>query len=74
MSKHHRSKEIYLKQYPEARKWLNQCVVCQTIEYKPILPEKIHPGMLAENIRTFYNVLALNELGFCDDCSKFQKS
>lgn len=62
MSSRSRDKEIYSKQYPEIGKWLNECVVCHTIGYKPNLPEQIHPRILAENIRKSYNVLELNKI------------
>ena len=73
MSSRNRDKENYSKQYPEIEKWLNECMVCHTIGYKPNLPEQIHPGILAENIRKSYNVLKLDEIGICEDCSKHWK-
>mgnify|MGYP006910092126 CR=1 FL=1 len=73
MSSRNRDKENYSKQYPEIEKWLNECMVCHTIGYKPNLPEQIYPGILAENIRKSYNVLKLNEIGICEDCSKHWK-
>lgn len=31
--------ELYLKMYPHLRrKWINQCVACQMMRYKPELP------------------------------------
>ena len=73
MASRNRDKEIYSKQYPEMEKWLNECMVCHTFGYKPNLPEQIHPGVLAENIRKLYNVLKLNQIGICEDCSKHWK-
>jgi hypothetical protein len=60
----------YLKQYPETKKWLNQCIVCQSIGYKPEMPEKIHPGYLAENIRKLLPALEVNELSICFACAQ----
>jgi len=70
MSSRGKEKDIYAKQYPEMRKWLNQCIVCQTTGYNPNLPEKIYPGRLAENIRQFYTPLPVNEMNVCMDCDK----
>ena len=67
------NKENYIKQYPEINKWLNQCIICQTQGYKPNLPDKIYPGFLADNIRRFYNVLEVDEIGICTDCQKHYK-
>jgi hypothetical protein len=64
-------KEIYVKQYPEMKKWLNECSICQTIGYKPDLPEDIHPGVLAQNIRKMYNKLEVDEINICIDCGKY---
>ncbi len=60
----------YLKQYPEAKKWLNQCIVCQSIGYKPEMPEKIYPGYLAENLRRLLSPLEVNKLNICTHCDK----
>ena len=67
-------KDRYLKQYPEINKWLNQCVICQTQGYKPNLPDKIYPGYLADNIKLFFNVLEIDEIGICKDCQKHYKN
>lgn len=62
-------RELYLKQYPEIRRWLNQCIICQTIGYKPDLPDNITPGMMAQNIRKYFTVLSVDELSICDECA-----
>lgn len=69
MAKHLEDREIYLKQYPETKRWLNQCIICQSIGYKPELPEHIHPGMMAQNIRKYFSVLYVNELNICEECN-----
>ncbi len=63
-----KSKSQYKKMYPSVDKWLNNCIICQSEGYKPELPEKITPGVLAENIRELWNVLEVNELSVCSDC------
>lgn len=63
-------KEQYLNDYPEIRRWLNECLVCHSVGYKPELPVKIYPGQMAENIRKFYSPLVVNEISICDDCDR----
>jgi hypothetical protein len=54
--------------YPEIRRWLNECMVCHSVGYKPEMPEKIYPGQMAENIRKFFSPLKVNDTPICDDC------
>ena len=70
MTSFRKDNENYAKKFPEMRKWLNECVICQTIGYKPNLPENIYPRVLAQNIRKIYNVLEVNEINICSDCEK----
>ncbi|MBC7921406.1 MAG: hypothetical protein H7Z75_10000 [Ferruginibacter sp.] len=61
--------ENYLRMYPGLEKWINQCVICQTKGYKPEIPEKIFPGIAAQNIKKFFPPLELNG-GICEECLK----
>lgn len=65
-----KDRDNYLKQYPETKKWLNECMICHTIGYKPNMPDKIYPGFLAKNIKRFFSPLAINEINICKDCAK----
>ena len=65
-----KDKDLYLKEYPEANKWLNQCIICQSVGYKPEMPEKITPGYLAENIRRFFPELTVNDINVCEQCEQ----
>lgn len=59
--------EVYLEMYPYLRrKWMNQCVACQIIGYKPELP-------LEEwlNLSKYFNSLSLNHIGLCEVCDRF---
>ena len=58
----------YLRAFPALRRWLNQCVVCQTEGYRPDMPAEIHPGMAAYNLRRLFRPLALDELQMCAVC------
>lgn len=70
MSSKSRERKLYVKQYPaKTNKWLNECLACGSIGYKPEMPEKIHPGLLAENLRSLFTLLAVNEISLCENCS-----
>lgn len=58
----------YLDMYPKLRRWVNQCVACQTQGYKPEMPEDIYPGVAAQNLRRYFTPLVVDENGFCDQC------
>lgn len=68
--------EEYLIMYPQLRKWINQCVACQDIGYKPELPFELstygnETSAAAKNLRKYFKPLALNESGLCEVCRKF---
>jgi hypothetical protein len=65
----------YLDMYPGLRKkWINQCIGCQEIGYKPDLPKVLYPATAAAaNLRRYFNVLELNEFGLCNLCSRLLK-
>jgi hypothetical protein len=69
-----RKKDIdwYVKAYLAARKWLDQCVACQFVGYKPDLPEHINGSVLAENLRRYFHPIHLNEQGLCDACASLR--
>ena len=71
--KHIKDKDQYLKDYPHCYKWLNECMICHTIGYKPNMPEKITPGAMAENLRKLFNELKVNDIEICPDCEKHWK-
>ena len=66
-----RDREDYNKTFHKRiERWLNKCVFCQTIGYKPDMPKQIGEGGLAQNIRAFYTELRLNEFGLCEMCAE----
>jgi hypothetical protein len=70
--------DLYLRTYPETRKWMNQCAACQCVGYKPELPDvttrRTPEGegatMIADNLRRYFAPLALDATGFCEMCSR----
>lgn len=68
-----KDRDLYARMYPQVRKWLNTCIVCQTEGYKPELPDTIPPGLLAHNIRKYWEELAVNDLGVCEACARYME-
>lgn len=67
----------YLKRYPHLWKWMNNCISCGEIGYKPDLPEHIHPEDAVphlqwndEYIRKYFKPLYVNESGYCKMCER----
>lgn len=60
----------YLRMHPKLMKWINRCIECQSMGYKPELPENLPPGGAAGTLRHYFKKLALNEAGRCCDCAE----
>jgi hypothetical protein len=60
---------LYLQQYPRLRKWINQCVACQQIGYRPELPEQIGPGFAAQHLRRYFREMGVDAAGLCNQCA-----
>ena len=69
MTTHSNDGLLYLQDYPKLRQWINQCVACQQVGYKPELPDSIGVGVAARNLRRYFRPLFLNEIGLCEQCS-----
>ena len=54
--------------YPELKKWVKQCVACQTHGYDPDMPDEAKG---ARNIRGYFRPMKVNDLGFCEECEKY---
>jgi hypothetical protein len=61
--------EQYLRKYPRLRKWINQCVTCQTQGYKPETPDD-SSRLSFKNIKRLFLCLPLNSDGLCETCTK----
>lgn len=63
--------EAYLQQYPHLETWLNACVGCRSRGHKPELPRNIYPhfNVAADNLRSFFEALPVDENGLCEQCS-----
>ena len=69
MAKERNDGLLYLRDYPQLRKWMNQCVACQRLGYKPEMPDEITPGFGAKNLRRYFAELEVNEVGLCSQCA-----
>lgn len=64
----------YLRTYPRLMKWINTCGGCGAIGHKPELPKEITRRggqwtVCAQNLRSMFNELAVNDAGLCEMCS-----
>jgi len=62
--------------YPELGKWINECPICHSKEYKPDMPEHIsREGSVAVgNIRKYFRPLEVDEDGNCLQCAECLKT
>ena len=68
----------YLEQYPQLNKWINRCICCGSIGYKPNLPESLTANSSrgeyktagATNLRKYFQPFTVNELSICEICQK----
>lgn len=74
MTKHKNEGLLYLRGYPQLRKWINQCVACQRLGYKPEMPQQIGVGVAAKNLRRFFPEMGINEAGLCEQCASARQA
>lgn len=60
--------DAWLAEFPQFRKYLNQCVVCQQVGYDPDKLKRKHGFGFQKNAREFFHPLTLNEVGVCTKC------
>jgi hypothetical protein len=70
-SSHRSEADQYLALYPHLHRWMNVCAGCGARGHRPELPENIYPhfNVAAENLRRYFRPLAVDERGFCEQCS-----
>jgi hypothetical protein len=68
--------DLYLRQYPHLHQWVNVCGGCGARGYKPDLPDNIYPwfSVAADNLRSYFRPLGLNEMGLCEQCAEAASS
>jgi hypothetical protein len=73
MTKFKNEADLYLRQYPDLLKWINQCAACQRRGYRPETPAEIFPGVAGRNLRKYFDELALSEDGLCEQCARHSR-
>ena len=60
----------YLAMYPKLHRWMNRCVACQRLGYKPELPDQIYrwPSAHASNLRRYFPALEVDAESLCEQC------
>ena len=51
---------------PRTKKWLQQCGACQSIGYKPDVPDRFFGR---DHILRYFKPITLNEAGLCAECA-----
>ena len=59
----------YLAKYPRFLKWMNQCVACGRKGYKPEMPPNDDPKFTGQNLRSYFEPLAVNDVNLCTQCA-----
>ena len=66
--------ENYIMAFPEAKKWINECICCHKKGYKLDMPETINSPwgktVKANQIRRYFQPLAVNDDSLCEVCAK----
>lgn len=76
MRYHNNEGEMYLKNYPQCQKWINECIICHTKGYKSDMPDYIinkNSNIFNKHIKKYFNELEVNEFSICKQCSKLYK-
>jgi hypothetical protein len=62
--------EEYLAMYPFMERWMNRCIACQRLGYKPEMPDLVRswPSAHADYIRSYFSPLEVDADGFCEQC------
>ncbi len=65
-----RDRDSYLRLHGEAaRPWLNRCVTCGHVGYKPEMPESLGVSVLPRYLRRYYAPQPLDDRGMCQQCA-----
>jgi hypothetical protein len=57
----------FLTMYPETRKWVKQCIACQSYGYNPEMPETAN---YYRNVKMYFPPMKVNDIGVCEQCEK----
>ena len=69
--------DLYLNTYPDLLKWINECPICHAKGYRPDMPDTVgsslFPEFAARYIRKNLKPLPVDDMGFCNTCSRLIK-
>jgi len=66
-----RDKAEWLDEYQGFKKFLNQCIVCQSIGYDPEKIEKKEGRYFKEKVMEYFHPLTVNEISVCPICEQY---
>jgi hypothetical protein len=66
--------KLYLQMYPQLWRWMNRCVCCGHVGYKPELPPRLRMTAAANNLRRMYPELWVDDQGSCEQCAQSLES
>lgn len=62
--------ESYINCYPGLKKWINECAACHRKGYSLSIPDRINDTAKIEYIKKYFQPLALDANGLCEQCAK----
>jgi hypothetical protein len=62
----------YIRQYPRFAHWIVTCMACGRRGHNVDMPPNDDPDFHGENLRQFFQPLALDSDGLCEQCSSAQ--
>ena len=65
-----RDRDEWLDEYQGFKKYLNQCVMCQSTGYDPVKIQVKEGLYFNDKAMEYFHPLALNEIGLCLDCAE----
>jgi len=63
-----RDRNEWLNEYQGFKKYLNQCVMCQSIGYDPVKIEVKEGLYFKDKAMEHFHPLTINEIGLCSGC------
>lgn len=62
--------EYFLTQNPKLEKWINRCLSCNAVGYKPEMPERLRDIETRGWLRRYFRPLPVDKCGLCESCRR----
>ena len=73
--KTNRNRDDWLNAFQGFKKYLNQCVMCQSVGYDPVKIEIKEGLYFKDKAMEYFHPLIVNEIGLCQDCAaRFERT